>query len=88
MKLTDDFSISRWAYEQCRYKNNNTSQIRKLITDSFDCYCYCLYINNDKEIRKRIKDKTMLIVLNNIIPFETLNKNLILNEKDKNETNK
>jgi len=55
MKLTDEKAMSEWAYWQC-FKGNDTPEMRDLIIDSGDAYCYCVHIRDIKEMWSKIKD--------------------------------
>ena len=55
MKLTNEKEISEWAYDQCL--ENDTIQIRRLITDSGWAYCYCRDVKDRPEVRRYIKNE-------------------------------
>jgi hypothetical protein len=56
MKLTDKKGMSKWAYFQCLYENNDTPEMRDLITDPYWAFCYCRWIKDIEEMRIKITD--------------------------------
>jgi len=55
MKLTDEYEMSEWAYEQCR-NGNDTPEMRDLITDSIDAFRYCKNVKDRPEMWVKIND--------------------------------
>lgn len=64
MKLINKKEISFWAYEQCYNYENDSPEVRNLITEEFYAYLYCKFIANDKILRSRIKNKKFLRLIN------------------------
>ena len=54
MKLLDKWTLSEWAYNQCK-RGNDTPEIRKLITSQYWSFEYCRDIKDIKEMWSKIK---------------------------------
>lgn len=53
MKLLDKWGMSEWALNQC-LDDNDTPEMRDLITDSWDAYRYCLSVKDRPEMWSKI----------------------------------
>ena len=65
MKITDEYEMSDWALNQY-WRGDRDHDIRDLITDDFHLYLYCLYIEDTKCMRDKIKCKLYIDTLNSI----------------------
>jgi len=56
MKLTDEYGMSYWAFDQCFFERNDIPEIRSLINCSLPAYMYCRYVKDIEELWTKINE--------------------------------